>query len=54
MENSIGKAMAGHAFRVNNHKKAIKYDNLLTDLVNLIIAQKKAENEIKRNNQTHG
>ena len=54
MTNSIGNALAGHSFRADGHKKAKQYDNQLTDLVNLIIAQRKAENEIKRNNQTHG
>jgi hypothetical protein len=43
----IGKAMAGHAFRVQKNKKAKKYDNSLTDLVNLVIAQVKAEKSIK-------
>lgn len=47
MNNTIGKALAGHAARVgdkNNLKlaeKAKKYDNPLTDLVLLIIAEEK-------------
>ena len=45
--NMFGKALAGHAFRVMNHKKKEKYDNPLTDMVNLIIAQVKADQEIK-------
>lgn len=43
----IGKAMAGHAFREESVDKRIeKYDNPLTDFVNLMIAQVKAEMEI--------
>ena len=45
--NMFGKALAGHAFRVSGHKKQEKYDNPLTDMVNLIIAQVKADQEIK-------
>lgn len=41
-ENIIGDAMAGHAFRITDHKKAKEYDNPLTDYVNLIIAETKA------------
>ena len=46
--NYIGKALAGHAARIgdkNNQKlaaKASKYENPLTDLVALIIAEQKA------------
>lgn len=50
----IGDAMAGHAFRVTGHKKAEKYDNPLTDFVNLMIAQKKAEMNMKEYNQVVG
>jgi len=51
--NSIGKAFAGHAARTESNKalnkKAELYDNPLTDLVNLIIAEAKlkAENSKK-------
>ena len=47
----IGDAFAGHAFRLSGHKKAKKYKNPLTDLVNLIIAQKKAEMSMTEYNQ---
>ena len=48
--NCIGMALAGHAFRTdklhkNNQgirKRAEAYDNPLTDLVNLVIAEAKA------------
>ena len=49
---TIGKALAGHAARIgdkNNHKlaaKASKYENPLTDLVVLIIAEQKARMSI--------
>ena len=44
----IGLAIAGHAFRVTgNNKKAAKYDNPLTDFIDLMIAECKAKNEIK-------
>ena len=43
----IGKAMAGHAFRDSGDKKAKKYKNPLTDYVNLIIAEIKANQSIK-------
>ncbi len=54
--NYIGKALAGHAARVgdkNNPKldiKASKYENPLTDLVNLIIAEQKAQISINEIN----
>jgi len=47
MPNYIGKAFAGHAARVGDKNntalsaKAGKYDNPLTDLVLLIIAEQK-------------
>ena len=37
MTNCIGNAMAGHPFRVSNHKKVKEYDNQLTNLVNRVI-----------------
>ena len=41
--NPIGLAFAGHAFRTKgNEKKASQYENPLTDLVSLIIAEVKA------------
>ena len=43
----IGKALAGHAFRISGHKKAEKYDNPMTDFINLIIAESKAKAIIK-------
>jgi len=50
--NHIGRALAGHSFRdADNVKKAKKYDNPLTDFVNLMIAQCKASAEIKANNK---
>jgi len=39
----IGKALAGHAFRVSGHKKAEKYKNPLTYMVNNIISKTKDE-----------
>jgi hypothetical protein len=48
--NCFGDALAGHAFRVNDHEKAKLYDNPLTDFVNLVIAQVKAEQSIKDKN----
>lgn len=42
---TIGLALAGHSFRITNNKKAKNYDNPLTDLVNLIIAETKAKNQ---------
>jgi len=39
----IGQALAGHAFRIQGDKKAEKYDNPLTDFVNLMIAQVRAD-----------
>ena len=47
MEKTVGMALAGHSVRVQNHKKSPYYDNKLTDLVNLIIAQTKADEMIK-------
>jgi hypothetical protein len=40
---SLGNAFAGHAFRVCGSPKASEYDNPLTDWINLLIAQAKAE-----------
>lgn len=42
--NPVGLALAGHASRVSE-RNADKYDNSLTDLVNLIIAEVKAKGE---------
>jgi len=39
----IGRALAGHQFRMSGHKKQSKYDNPLTDLVNMIIAETKSK-----------
>ena len=50
-ENIIGNAMAGHAFRITDHKKAKEYDNPLTDYVNLIIAETKAKQNQRGNNE---
>jgi len=48
---TIGKAMAGHSFRAaGNEKQAAKYENPLTDFVNLIIAEAKAKQSIKNYN----
>ncbi len=44
--NCIGDALAGHEDRITGRKQAAKYDNPMTDLVNLIIAEVKAEAEI--------
>ena len=44
----IGDALAGHAHRVSGHPKAKRCDNPLTDFVNLVIAQKKAEMNMKK------
>ena len=47
----IGKAIAGHAARggdINNPelaRKAAQYDNPLTDLINLIIAETRAKKQ---------
>ena len=38
---AVGKAMAGHEFRVTGHKKADSYQNELTDFVDLVIAEAK-------------
>jgi hypothetical protein len=35
----IGQALAGHAFRIQGGYSPKKYDNPLTDFVNLMIAQ---------------
>jgi len=39
----IGKALAGHALRVSGHKKAEKYNNPMTDMVNNIISNVRNE-----------
>ncbi len=39
-------------YRINNRKREEKYDNLLTDLVNLVIAEVKANQEIKVNRES--
>ena len=44
---TIGNAMAGHAFRASDHKRAEKYENPLTDMVNMVIAEIKAKEEIR-------
>ena len=52
--NEIGKALAGHAARVgdkNNQllsEKAKKYDNSLTDLVLLIIAEQSLKIDLEK------
>ena len=45
---TIGLALAGHAHRDSGHKKAKQYENPLTDLVNLVIAEAKAKQSIDR------
>ena len=53
ISNSIGKALAGHASRVgdkDNQKlraKEKKYDNPLTDMVLLLIAEAKLKESLK-------
>ncbi len=47
MEKTIGMAMAGHAFRDSGHKKQKEYESPLTDMVNMVIAQVKANEEIE-------
>ena len=47
-ENTLGKALAGHAARVQNTKDKSKYDNSLTDLIDLIIAEIKTKESIKK------
>ena len=43
-ESCIGLALAGHADRAaGNAKRAEKYDNPLTDFINLMIAEAKAK-----------
>ena len=37
--------MAGHAFRDSGHKKATKYENSLTDMVNMVKADEEIEHE---------
>jgi hypothetical protein len=44
---TIGNALAGHSFRDAKHPKAKEYDNPLTDYMNLMIAQCKANLSIK-------
>lgn len=47
--NPIGLAMAGHWARdAKNEKAASEYDNPLTDLVNMIIAETKAKNNTEK------
>ena len=38
---AVGKAMAGHEFRITWHKKADSYQNELTDFIDLVIAEAK-------------
>jgi hypothetical protein len=47
----IGLAIAGHAFRVTGHPKAKQYDNPLTDLIDLMIAEEKAKADLAKTNQ---
>lgn len=47
--NCIGKAFAGHAARTEHNKNIEKYENPLTDLVNLLIAETKAK--MNKNNK---
>ena len=43
-ESSIGLALAGHADRAaGNEKRAEKYENPLTDFINMMIAEAKAK-----------
>ena len=42
----IGLAIAGHAFRATGHPKAKHYDNPLTDLIDLMIAEEKAKADL--------
>jgi hypothetical protein len=51
-ENTWGKAAAGHGARVGNFKSKDSYDNKLTDLVDMYIAQAKADQMIKELNDT--
>ena len=48
--NEIGKAFAGHAARTEKNPalnvKASRYDNALTDLVSLIIAEMAARTDV--------
>jgi len=45
--NTIGLTMAGHAFRASSHKKSKEYENPLTDMVDMVIVQAKADEEIE-------
>jgi len=52
--NPFGLAMAGHAFRASgNEKKAAEYDNPLTEIVNLIIAEVKDKQNRGRTDGTN-
>ena len=44
--------MAGHAYRDSGHKKAAQYENPLTELVDLVIAEAKAKH--KQEGENHG
>ena len=44
---TIGKTMAGHEYRITGHKKAEKYSNAMTDLVDLVIAEAKLKQSLK-------
>ena len=42
----LGEAMAGHAYRATGHRKAEEYENMMTVLVNTIIAEAKNKSEV--------
>jgi len=46
--NCVGKAMAGHESRASGHKRADRYENQLTNLVNLMIAMAKAKKNLDK------
>ena len=43
----VGKAIAGHPFRIRDDRKAKDYDNVLTDYINLVIAEIKAKSSLR-------
>ena len=48
---TIGRAFAGHAFRDSGDEKtSAKYDNPLTDFLNLVIAEARAKQSLLINN----
>ena len=50
----IGLCLAGHAFRVTGHPRAAQYDNPLTDLIDLMIAEEKANVIAEQNKEKPG